>query len=59
MHALVLKLKHRGALPYDANKIFQILSLTLLEKTPVFELFSETQRFPDNDENRNQLILFD
>ena len=55
---LVVKLKHRYQLPQEANEILQILSVTILEKTPVFELFSEVRRQSTQDENANQLSLF-
>jgi len=59
VYVLVVKLKHRYQLAQDANEIFQILSVTILEKTPVFELFSEAARRPAEVENPNQLTLFD
>jgi hypothetical protein len=59
VYVLVVKLKHRYQLPQEANEIFQILSVAILEKTPVFELFSEINRRPSEDGNRNQLTLFD
>ena len=55
---LVVKLKHRCQLPQAANEILQILSLTIPEKTPVSELFSECRREIRHDENDNQLSLF-
>ncbi len=59
VYVLIVKLKHRYQLPQDANEIFQILSVTILEKTPVFELFSEIRRRNGEHENANQLNLFD
>lgn len=59
VYVLVVKLKHRYQLPQDANEIFQILGVTILEKTPVFELFSETIRPVTDEENAKQLTLFD
>jgi DDE family transposase/uncharacterized protein DUF4372 len=56
---LVVKLKHRYQLPQEANEIFQILGLTILEKTPVFQLFSETTPQNERGENHNQLELFE
>jgi hypothetical protein len=41
VYVLVMKLKHRYQLPQEANEIFQILSVTILEKTAVSDLFSE------------------
>jgi hypothetical protein len=59
VYVLVVKLKHHYHLPQDANEIFQILSVTILEKTPVFELFSETGRRSTEVQNSKQLTLFD
>lgn len=59
VYVLVVKLKHRYQLPQEANEIFQILGVTILEKTPVFELFSEIRRCSGESENPNQLTLFD
>ena len=39
-------------------EILQILSLTLLTKTPVNELFDSDELQITNNENHNQLILF-
>lgn len=55
---LVVKLKHQYQLIQEANEILQILSVTILEKTPVFELFSEVRSQSARDENANQLSLF-
>lgn len=56
---LVLRLKHQHALGQETNDILQILSVTILEKTPVFELFSHINHPVQEDSNRNQLALFD
>jgi hypothetical protein len=56
---LVVKLKHRYPLTQETNEILQVLSVTILEKTPVFELFSEVCRQSREGENDNQLPLFD
>lgn len=55
---LVLRLKHRYQLPQEANEIFQILGVTFLEKTPVFQLFSELTQRNQCEEIHNQLNLF-
>ena len=55
---LVVKLKHQYQLAQEANEILQILSVTILEKTPVLELFSEVRQQSAEDENANQLSLF-
>ena len=59
VYVLVMKLKHRYQLPQSANEIFQILSVAILEKTPVFQLFSEIKQRGNEVENDNQLSLFD
>jgi IS4 transposase len=59
VYVLVVKLKHSEMLPHDLNEIFQILSVTILERTPVFELFSEIHRSKIEDEFHKQLTLFD
>lgn len=59
VYLLVVRLKHRYQLPQDANEIFQILSVTILEKTPVFELFSDVRQHAGDDENPKQLSLFE
>jgi hypothetical protein len=59
VYVLVVKLKHRHELRQDLNELLQILSVTILEKTPVYNLFSEVQATEETDENRNQLLLFD
>lgn len=59
VYVLVIKLKHRYQLFQEPNEILQILSVTILEKTPVFELFSEIKRKADDDQNSNQLSLFE
>jgi len=58
-YVLVNRLKHRYGLPQTLNEIFQVLGVTLLEKTPVNELFLEIGRTADDDADRNQLRLFE
>lgn len=59
VYVLGVKLKHRYPLPQDLNEVLQVLSVTILEKTPIFELFSELRRQNVEDENHNQLQLFE
>jgi IS4 transposase len=59
VYVLVAKLKHRHHLPQELNEILQVLSVTLLEKTPMNELFSRQQTSNDEIANHNQLNLFD
>jgi hypothetical protein len=56
---LIVKLKHRYGLNQDLNEVLQILSVTILEKTPVLQLFSEIRRADETDRQRNQLLLFE
>lgn len=56
---LVVRLKHRHGLGQTTNEILQILSVTILEKLPVTELFSQIEQPLTEDQNRNQLALFD
>ena len=57
-YVMVNRLKHRYGLPQTLNEIFQVLGVTLLEKTPVNELFCEVGRTVDHGEDHNQLRLF-
>jgi hypothetical protein len=52
-------LKHRHGLRQTPNEIAQILSVTILEKIPINQLFSDIQERNSENENRNQLTLFD
>jgi transposase len=58
VYLLVVKLKHHYQLPQDLNEIVKILSVTILEKTPVFELFSHHQIPTQRHDDHNQLSLF-
>jgi hypothetical protein len=59
VYVLVHRLKHRHGLPQTPNEIAQILSVTVIEKTPINQLFSEIQQENAEDENHNQLKLFE
>jgi hypothetical protein len=56
---LIHLLKHRHRLDQSPNEIGQILGVTILEKTPINELFSELKERCAEGENRNQLQLFE
>jgi hypothetical protein len=58
-YVLTVKLRHRYQLPQDLNQVLQILSVTILEKTPIYQLFSEVHPMDPENENRNQLMLFE
>jgi hypothetical protein len=57
-YVLIHRLKHRHGLRQTPNEIAQILSVMILEKTRVNEVFSEAERAIDDDGNPNQLTLF-
>ncbi|MEX2216290.1 MAG: IS4 family transposase [Phycisphaeraceae bacterium] len=59
VYVLVVKVKHRYQLSQELNEIFQVLGVTLSEKVPVFELFSQSGAPYIEDTDRNQLTLFD
>ena len=58
-YVLVHRLKHHHGLTQTPNEIAQILSVTLFEKNPINQVFSEIQKKNSESENRNQLRLFD
>jgi hypothetical protein len=58
-YVLVVRLKHLHRLSRATNEILQILSVTVLEKTPVFELFSNFDLPEIGVRSANQLVLFD
>lgn len=58
-YVLVHRLKHRYGLAQTPNEIAQILSVMLLEKTPVNRAFSEIRQSIAEDGDSNQLSLFD
>jgi hypothetical protein len=56
---LVHRLKHRHGLSQTPNQIMQILGVMTFEKTPVNHVFSDLQQKTTEDENHNQLTLFE
>jgi hypothetical protein len=58
VYVLVAKCKQRHQLPQTPNEILQILSVTILRKTPINGLFSTEPMQNDAVTNRNQLDLF-
>jgi len=58
-YVLVHRLKQRYGLPQTLNEIFQVLGVTILEKTPINELFCEVGRHADDGQDHNQLHLFE
>jgi hypothetical protein len=59
VYVLIHRLKHRHGLGQTPNEIAQILSVILLEKTPVNQAFFEIEQKNREDESRNQLPLFE
>ena len=58
-YVLVVRLKHRCGLPGELNEIFQVLGVTLSEKVPVSQLFSDKRGQHSECRDRKQLTLFD
>lgn len=59
VYVLTVKLKHHHELRQDLNEVLQILSVTILEKTPVYRLFSEVRDAKESTAFCNQLLLFE
>jgi hypothetical protein len=59
VYVLINRLKHRHRLRQTPNEIAQILGVMIFEKTPINQAFSELQQKNAENENRNQLTLFD
>ena len=59
VYALVASVKKRLGIPGDLYTLLQVLSLTLFEKTPIISVFSGTDRANAQNNNPNQLNLFD
>jgi len=59
IYVLVAIVKKQLGLDRSLSEILQILSLTLFEKTPVFTVLNRQTDSNQEDENHNQLSLFD
>jgi len=59
VYVLIHRLKHDHGLAQTPNEIAQILSVMILEKTPVNQAFAGIKLKNGEDENRNQLRLFE
>jgi Transposase DDE domain len=59
VYVLVAIVKKELKLDRSLNEILQILSLTLFEKTPVFQALSQQNAPSANEDCPNQLTLFD
>jgi len=58
VYLLVAILRKQLGIERSLTEILQILSVTLFEKTPVFEALTAMQMSDFTDEKRNQLLLF-
>ena len=59
VYVLVAEFKNRHQLPQPLNDILQILSVTIMQKTPINELFSSQGMRKSTTHDRNQLLLLD
>jgi hypothetical protein len=59
VYVLVHRLKNRHGLTQTPNQIAQILGVTIFEKASINQVFSEIHEKLHEEENRNQLTLFD
>jgi IS4 transposase len=59
VYVLVHRLKHAQGLSQNPNEILQILGVTLFEKIPVKQVFSESRNNNIEREDCNQLSLFE
>ena len=58
-HVLVAIIRKRLGVDASLYTILQALSLTLFEKTPLFSVLPETDASSGQDDDPNQLYLFD
>lgn len=59
VYVLVAILKKRLALDHSLYTILQLLSVSLFEKTPILQAFSNIEAQTEIDRNANQLLLFE
>jgi hypothetical protein len=59
VYVLVAILKKRLGLPHSLYTILQFLSVSLFEKTPILQAFSNIADQSEIDHNANQLLLFE
>jgi len=59
VYVLIHRLKARCGLEQNLNEIYQVLSVTLLEKIPVKQVFSEIVADQMKNDDPNQLSLFE
>ena len=59
MYALIAIAKKRLMLDQSLYEIIQILSISIFDRTPIQQLFQQTQKQYFKEQNCNQLIMFD
>jgi IS4 transposase len=59
VYVLVAIIKKRLRLDHSLYTILQILSISLFEKKPILQVFSEHKYSSPNNHTPNQLMLFD
>ena len=57
VYVLIAIIRKRARLPQSPYTILQILSVTLFEKTPIFQAFAEHQPSPETPDTQNQQCL--
>lgn len=59
VYVLVVQVRHHHRLTVPPNDLLQVLNVTLLEKTPIFEMFSTPNATSAKEHARNPMTLFD
>lgn len=59
VYVIVAILKKQLRLPYNLYTILQVLSVSVFERIPLYQLFTRTNYKTENPMSRNQLNLFD
>lgn len=57
-YVLVAILKKQNGIEHSMYKTLQVLSLAMFEKVPVVELLRDLDKWPDPQENPNQMKLW-
>ena len=59
IYVLVAIVRKELGIDRSLNEILQILSVTIFEKTPIFQALSEQKTQESDPGQRNQMMLFD
>ena len=59
VYVLVAIVRKELGIDRSLNEILQILSVTIIEKTPIFQALSEQKTQESDPGQRNQMMLFD